>query len=181
MLIQIANAFFLFTALLFVAVILMTILKTFSLTIARLTYLRTVGAALFCFGSLLILDYIQNSNNRDWFPKPSHDEIKAIYAQNRIEWTADQSTRLISLDGQCHPSEGCACWIAVDIDGSGGMKTEQLGMVWHDPIAKLISSPKNTRFKLEDSPLGYYVGRVSIAQIDRGIYSLMACEIEGRA
>jgi hypothetical protein len=105
-------------------------------------------ATCIAIGSLYASAFVKG--DRFTFTAGAHDEIASIYNRNLAEFSRQNTgPRLISLDEQCHPPNGCECWIVVDPDHTSGVENEVHG--WHRPAASIFSMETFSRhFEIVD-------------------------------
>jgi hypothetical protein len=108
--------------------------------------------------------------DRFTFTAGAHDEIAGIYNRRLAEFNRhNDSSRLIPLDDQCHPPNGCECWIVVDPGHTSGVEREVRG--WHRPTAPI--------FPMETFPRHFEI--VDVRQLNPEAYSVLGCEADWSA
>ncbi len=108
--------------------------------------------------------------DRFTFTAGPHREIADIYHQRRSELERNVSDPgLIDIDDQCHPPNGCGCWIVVDLRHTSGVERE-IGR-WHRPSAAI--------FSMNTSPGPFEI--VDVMQINNRAYSVLGCEADWTA
>ncbi|MBI3700100.1 MAG: hypothetical protein HY242_06570 [Afipia sp.] len=106
-------------------------------------------------------------DNRLVFPSRSHREIADIYQRQQANFDeSNRMPRLVFLDEQCHPPNGCGCWVLMDPEHRSGVETELGG--WRRPTISIF--PQNllpVRFAL-----------VHVRALDSSAYSVLGCGID---
>lgn len=103
------------------------------------------------------------------FTSAPHHEIAGIYTKRQFEFNSTHSiSRLVDLDVQCHPPEGCACWLLIDPAQSSGVKKE-IGR-WHRPTTPI--------FPVDTLPVNFAI--IDVKQIDSNAYSILGCSADWR-
>jgi hypothetical protein len=118
-----------------------------------------------CIGIISIYASLMLRGDRFTFVAAAHSEIAEIYRQRRSEFVSrDLTSRLIGLDDQCGPPNGCECWLLLDPASSSGAERDIDG--WHRPIASV--------FPTNNTPEHFAV--VNVKRLDSDAYSVLGCE-----
>lgn len=106
-------------------------------------------------------------DNRLVFPSRSHREIADIYHRQEVDFDVTNRTpHLVYLNEQCHPPNGCECYVLMDPDHRSGVENELGG--WRRPTIAIF--PQNllpVRFAL-----------VNVRALDASAYSVLGCGID---
>jgi hypothetical protein len=123
------------------------------------------GAAAYasCFAAAALKD------DRLTFPSGSHHEIASIYHRNEVNFDINNPTpRLFFFDEQCHPPNGCGCWILID-SGHRSLAENDLGG-WRRPTAPI--------FPPDTLPVRFAI--VNVRTLDSSAYSVLGCGMDIR-
>jgi hypothetical protein len=105
--------------------------------------------------------------DRFTFTNGPHREIAEIYNGRRSEFARmGPSPNLIDIGNQCHPPNGCGCWIVVDPMHASGIDEEIRG--WHRPNASI--------FPMYTYPRNFEI--VNVRRLDGDAYSVLGCEAD---
>lgn len=104
------------------------------------------------------------------FTSAPHREIAEIYNGHKLEWgPADSRAHLVALNGECHPPNGCECWVVLDPGHASGVQKEMGG--WHRPTAPIF--PMHT--------LPQHFAIVNVRRLGPDDYSVLGCEVDRTA
>jgi hypothetical protein len=116
-----------------------------------------------CFADAALKD------DRLTFPSGSHREIANIYRKQDVNFDVNSSTpHLTFLDRQCHPPNGCECWVLIDPGHRSAVDNDLGG--WRRPTAAI--------FLPEVLPLHF--GIVNVRVLDSSAYSVLGCGMDIR-
>jgi hypothetical protein len=105
------------------------------------------------------------NDNRLVFPSRSHREIAEIYRRQDVDFEATNRTpHLIFLNEQCHPPNGCECYVLMDADHQSGVENELGG--WRRPTIPIFPDTLPVRFEI-----------VHVRALDSSAYSVLGCGI----
>jgi hypothetical protein len=104
-------------------------------------------------------------DNRLLFPSRSHREIAAIYQRQGVDFDAtNRAPHLVFMDEQCHPPNGCECYVLMDPDHRSGVENERGGWRW--PTILIFPDTLPVRFEI-----------VHVKALDASAYSVLGCGI----
>jgi hypothetical protein len=151
-------AFFLFIYALLIAGVVLLLRRKLFLSVCYLTACATTYAS--CFVAAALKD------DRLTFPSGSHREIASIYHRQEANFDGNNRTpRLVFLDQQCHPPNGCECWVVIDPDRRSTVENDVGG--WRRPTAAMF--PSDT--------LPVHFAMVNIRVLDSSAYSVLGCDM----
>jgi hypothetical protein len=105
-------------------------------------------------------------DNRLVFPSRSHREIADIYHRQEVDFDATNRTpHLVFLDEQCHPPNGCGCYVLMDPDHRSGVESELGG--WRRPTIPI--------FPPDTLPVRFEI--VHVKALGASAYSVLGCGI----
>ena len=108
-------------------------------------------------------------NDRLIFPSGSHREIAGIYQRQDMDFDVNNRTpHLVLLDEQCHPPNGCECWILIDPDHRSAVENDLGG--WRQPTASI--------FPPDMLPISFAI--VNVRVLDSSAYSVLGCTMDLR-
>jgi hypothetical protein len=153
---EIAFALF-FYGLLIVVVVLLLRRKLF-LSICYLAAFAATYASCLAVASL--------NDSRMVFPSRSHREIANIYQRRDVDFDATNRTpHLVYLNEQCHPPNGCECYVLMDPDHRSGVESDIGG--WRRPTSPILP--------LDLLPVRFAI--VHVSALDSSAYSVLGCGI----
>jgi hypothetical protein len=98
------------------------------------------------------------------FPSGSHREIADIYHRQEVDFdAANRTPHLVFLDEQCHPPNGCRCYVLMDPDHRSGVESELGG--WRRPTIPI--------FPPDTLPVRFEI--VHVKALDSSAYSVLGC------
>jgi hypothetical protein len=101
------------------------------------------------------------------FPAGAHREIAAIYERRDVDFEINNaSPHLVSLGEQCHPPDGCGCWVLIDPGHTTGVENDRGG--WRRPTASI--------FITERLPMPFAIANVRV--LDSAAYSVLGCNLD---
>jgi hypothetical protein len=154
---EIAFALFFYGLLIAVAVLLLR--RKLFLSMCYLAAFAATYASCFAVASL--------NDNRMVFPSRSHREIADIYHRQEVDFDATNRTpHRVFLDEQCHPPNGCGCWVLMDPDHRSGVENDLGG--WRRPTSPMLP--------LDLLPVRFAI--VHVRALDSSAYSVLGCGIE---
>ena len=104
-------------------------------------------------------------DNRLVFPSRSHREIADIYHRQEVDFDATNRTpHRVFLNEQCHPPNGCECYVLMDPDHRSGVENELGG--WRRPTIPIFPDLLPVRFEI-----------VHVRALDSSAYSVLGCGI----
>jgi hypothetical protein len=138
----------------------------FLLRRSRLVSFGYLMAGAAAYASLYVAAALKD--DRLTFPAGSHREIASIYHEQNFNFEASSgSSHLVSLDGKCHPPNGCACWILIDPSHRSGAENDLGG--WRRPTAPIFPHALPRQFEI-----------VNIRVLDSAAYSVLGCGMDIR-
>jgi hypothetical protein len=155
---QFEIAFALFFYGLLIAVVVMLLRRKLFLSMCYLAAFAATYASCFAVASL--------NDDRLVFPSRSHREIADIYNRREVDFDATNRTpHRVFLDEQCHPPNGCGCWVLMDPDHRSGVENDLGG--WRRPTSPMLP--------LDLLPVRFAI--VHVSALDSSAYSVLGCGI----
>jgi hypothetical protein len=146
-----------------------------ALVVGAILLLRRKWFSALCYFSvgcilwLSIVAALALKGDRFAFPGGPHREIADIYHRRLAEFSPiNQNPRLVFLDRECHPPNGCYCWVLVDPAHTSGADKEMGD--WHRPSASIF--PQNTL------PVDFAI--VNVKRLNENVYSVLGCSTDQR-
>lgn len=153
--IQIAFALFIYASL--IAGVVLLLRRKLFLSVCYLVACAATYASGFAVASL--------NDSRLVFPSRSHREIADIYRGQGVDSDATNRTpHLVYLNEQCHPPNGCECYVLMDPDHRSGVENELGG--WRRPTIPIFPNTLPVRFEI-----------VHVRALDSSAYSILGCGI----
>jgi hypothetical protein len=122
-----------------------------------------------CILWLSIVAALALKGDRFVFSGGPHREIADIYHQRLAEFSSvKQSPRLVSLDRECHPPNGCYCWVLMDPNHTTGADKDVGG--WQRPSAPI--------FPPDTFPIDFAI--VNVKRLNDNVYSVLGCSTDQR-
>jgi hypothetical protein len=150
-------AFVLFLCGLLIAGVVLLLRRRLFLSMCYLAACAATFASDFAVASL--------KDNRLVFPSRSHREIADIYLRQAVDFDATNRTpHLVFLNEQCHPPNGCECYVLMDPDHRSGVENELGG--WRRPTIPIFPDTLPVRFEI-----------VHVKALDASAYSVLGCGI----
>lgn len=151
------TAFILFMYTLLIAGVVLLLRRKLFLSMCYLAAFAATYASGFAVASL--------KDDRLVFPSRSHREIADIYRLQEVDFDATNRTpHLVYLNEQCHPPNGCRCYVLMDPDHRSGVENELGG--WHQPTIPIFPNTLPVRFEI-----------VHVRALDSAAYSVLGCGI----
>jgi hypothetical protein len=149
-------AYFLFVYALFIASVVLLLRRKLFLSVCYLAACAATYASGFAVASI--------KDNRLVFPSRSHREIADIYHRQEVDFDAtNRNPHLVFLDEQCHPPNGCRCYVLMDPDHRSGVESELGG--WRRPTIPI--------FPPDTLPVRFEI--VHVKALDSSAYSVLGC------
>jgi hypothetical protein len=149
-------AFVLFLYGLLIAVVVLLLRRKLFLSMC---YLAACAAT---YGSGFVVASL--NDNRLVFPSRSHREIADIYQRRDVDFdAANRTPHLVFLDDQCHPPNGCECYVLMDPDHRSGVENDLGG--WRRPTSPILP--------LDVLPVRFAI--VHVRALDASAYSVLGC------
>ncbi|MEA2820210.1 MAG: hypothetical protein QOJ86_2214 [Bradyrhizobium sp.] len=155
---QLEIAFALFFYGLLIALVVLLLRRKLFLSMCYLAAFAATYASCLAVASL--------NDNRLVFPSRSHREIADIYQRREVDFDATNRTpHRVFLDEQCHPPNGCGCWVLMDPDHRSGVENDVGG--WRRPTSPMLP--------LDLLPVRFAI--VHVRALDSSAYSVLGCGI----
>jgi hypothetical protein len=155
---QIEITFALFFYGLLIAVVVLLLRRKLFLSMCYLAAFAATYASCFAVASL--------NDNRLVFPPRSHREIADVYHRQEVDFdAANRTPHRVFLDEQCHPPNGCGCWVLMDPDHRSGVENDLGG--WRRPTSPILP--------LDLIPVRFAI--VHVRALDSSAYSVLGCGI----